>query len=278
MGVDFMIERPCRARETLTSDGLLSLIKQRNICQAVVDHAKSEGKTNEEILNTRIKKTIYTPSGYRLKEESVSEMIAAIDPLAELAESCRTCPANFGRAFGCYSAIKYPISENAERWLAGLARKAVENRTAGQVPLLFVDEKDINGALIARMRADTKGGFFERRVPLEIALPTGTDLFKRKTITTDQLLEIILGIDRMGCDHMKILLVFAGDFRVRDDDSETETASDILILNNSEGKKTWWTFYLHPEPSDDPSISQFKKFFQSMFVAAALGCNMIINR
>lgn len=277
MGLDYMIDHSCRVKETLPPDSLLSLIKQRNRCMTIIDLLKKEGRTDEQILSERFRMEVYTPSGSRVKEQSIAELLETTHPLEELQNECITCSANCGRVFGCFGSIGYPISRKAEEWLAGAARKAGEGNGPGLLPLRFIIEHNVDGGIISCMRNDPGGMYFELKKPLEIPVTEMNGIIGKKTVNSDQLLNMFVRSGHMNCGLMRALLFMTGSIQVQQDEPAAGTVPFALQLKEADGRVVWYVFNLFPGISDDDSIRMLKDFLRSMYVAYCIDREMQIS-
>jgi len=124
VAIDCIIDYDCKVRETLTLDGMVSMIKNRNRAATAVQMLKKDGKTDEEVLNTTFKFHMLTLDGEtEIKDYKVSDLLESTLPLEALQKHCEPRPASGGKRFGCYTAINYPISGKVESWLADTSRR-----------------------------------------------------------------------------------------------------------------------------------------------------------
>jgi hypothetical protein len=277
MAVDYIIDQSCKVKEALSLNGLVSLIKQRERATVIIEMAKKNGKSDEEALNMTFKVQVRTPGGVQETDVKVSELLAGTKKLDELQPLCKDCTAGFGRPFGCYRSLHYPISRKAEEWLADVARKAAESRGPAMLPLQFIVEKNVDGGNITRMRADPGSVFFELKRPLDIPVVVGTGLFNRKTVNTDQVFNQVIGLSRMRGAHMKMLLLMSGALAITDGEPAPETYNGAFQASGNDGVKRWWAYRLKTGADDDSSARELKEYFKMMFMALALQKDMIVS-
>lgn len=237
MAVDYVIDQPCKVKDALSLDCMVSLIKQRNRALAVLEMVKRDGRSGEQALNATFQVQVATSQGVQVREQKVSDPLISTKRLDELQANCNGCLASGGRAFGCYRSISYPFSRRAEEWLRGVARKAVEGKGPGMLPLQFIVERMAEGGPFSKMRADPRGTFFEARKPLDIVVEEG--LFNRKTVNTDQVFNILMGMGRMKGPHMRMLLFFSGGLGVLDGEPAAGFFERALKMTDADGRVSW---------------------------------------
>lgn len=277
MALDYVIDQPCKVKESLSLDGLVSLIKQRNRGMTILNMMKRDGKSDEQALNATFQVQVVTPQGVQVREQRVADLLNSTKKLDELQVYCNGCPANGGRAFGCYRSINYPISRKAEEWLAGVSRKAAESNGPGMLPLQFIVEQRMDGGSFSKMRADPRGMFFESKKPIDIHVTIGSGLFNKKTVNVDQILNMLIGMGRMRSPHMRMLLFFSGGLSIMSEEPKAGTYQQAFKATDKDGKTSWWTYSLKDDAGDDASTHMLKEFFRSLFISYALGKDMLIS-
>ncbi|NMB79438.1 MAG: hypothetical protein GYA23_10145 [Methanomicrobiales archaeon] len=270
MAFEYMINQPCKVKDTLTPEGLRSLVKNQGRCIALATLLRKQGKTDEEILRYRFKVQEFTPSGTEVQEPSIRELLESIPPLKELEHHCTGCPANMGGAFGCYRNIRYPVTEKAEGWLAGITQKAWSNSGIARMPVEWILDKNLTGGIITQMRADPKSSYFERKDPVEIPVTLENGLFRTRTITTDQVLNLLMGLDRMQKPLMLPLLYFSGGLSFSEEEPKPGMYPLVSKWTDDTGKVSWALFHFYPVIGEDDSTRMFKDYFRALFMAYCL--------
>jgi hypothetical protein len=276
LGVDYIVNQPCKVKETLSVEGMVALIKQRYRAVAMIEATKEGGKSDEQAINATFQIMLAAPGGVQSADVRVSELFAGTEKLDDLQIYCRYCPASAGKPFGCYRIISYPISRKAEEWLAATAGKAAAGSLA-ILPLEYILERNIDGGNISKMRADPDDAFFELKQPLDIPVRTGTGPCDRKMVNTDQVFNLLLGMRRIGEDCMKMLLPMSGGLTVTKEEPAPGTYQVAFPTPYKDGTSSWWAYCLNDETEDDTSTLQLKEFFRMMALALALHRDMTVS-
>lgn len=276
MAVDYIIDQPCKVKETLSVDGMVALIKQRYRAVAAIETIKRDVKSDEQAMRATFQIMLAAPGGVRAADVKVSELLAGTEKLDRLQAYCKGCPASGGKPFGCYRTLSYPISRKAEEWLAATARKAAADGPA-VLPLAFIVEKKVDGGNISRMRADRDGAFFELKRPLDVLAVTGTGPSVRKTVNTDQVFNMLLGQRRMREARMKMLLLMTGGLARMNEEPVPGTYQVAFRASGEDGALSWWAYYLKDETEDDTSTHQLKEYFRMIALALALRKDMTVS-
>lgn len=201
-----------------------------------------------------------------IKDCSISDMLQKTKCLEELKIHCSNCPVSSSNEFGCYNSINYPISEKAELWLIDLAKRAAKTGEGlGKTSLDFIINNKIAGYNFEQMRKDASKTFFQSSKSKEFVYIK--KLFTSKTINTNQLLEVLFGSKVVERAQQMALLYFSGGFDILKEKPDDGFLGDLCEVKYKNGTSTFYTFNL-PEVSDaDESIMQFRKYFQSLFLA-----------
>ncbi len=194
MALDYIIDMDCEVKRQLTKDGLVSIIKQRDRANAIIDMLKKEGKSKEEALNHKFRLQLMTPGGLEENEQKVSDLLEITRHLDTLQSQCKTCaisrsvgaPGQAMEPFGCYGSINYPISRQAEEWLASLALSAKAKGGVNAMTLNYIIDNRITGREMNALREGPHGRFLELEKPLEVVV--GKGLLGNKTVNTGQIL------------------------------------------------------------------------------------------
>lgn len=133
------------------------------------------------------------------QEITVRQMLRESAPLWEMADYCRRCPVNRDDAFGCFASINYPLSAQAERWLAEVGKEAGKAEDLRGVLLRFLADQQETGKNFARLRQDPDGTYLEAKQPG--AFTVESVLVPRTTFTTDMLLETMFAVGVMSATH-----------------------------------------------------------------------------
>jgi len=276
LGVDYIVDQPCKVKETLSTEGMVSLIKQRYRAVAAIEGIKKDTKSDEQAMSATFQIMLAAPGGVQAADVRISELLAGTERLDRLQAYCKGCPASGGKPFGCYRTLSYPISRKAEEWLAATARKSAMDRP-GRLPLQFIVENNLDGGNISKMRADPEGAFFGLKRPLDIPIVTGTGPLDRKTVNTDQVFNMALGQRRMSEARIKMVLLISGGLAIMKQEPARGTYQVAFRETGNDGTSSWWAYYLKDETEDDISTLQLKEYFRMMAVALALRKDVIVS-
>lgn len=257
MGVDYVIDRTCGAKDRHTTDGLLAQLKARNVATAIAAHARAGGdqRPPEQIVATRV---LRRPDGDVEVEVTLAQMLAEGAALDRDSAGCRGCPVSAGEAFGCFGYIRYPIPGSAERWLLGRLADDLEAPTVRLLKRMIEDFK-YDGAPSRRMRA-SPGMFFA-----EATAPRRTWGAKRLlrgypfAVDTDQLFHAMFHVGSIEPTHGAMLCAIIGMIPL-------EAVPDRDRLAKA-----------HLDLPDDPAAAELGQFFVALATAAAGGHTVSIS-
>ena len=276
MAIDYIVDQPCPVKDTLTQEGMISLIKQRDRGMTVLELLMKDGKTRDQALATVVSVQIMTPAGVEDRDYKVSELLDEARVLDDLQKHCDECLAGRGETFGCLKSIHYPISGTAEAWLAATGKKAVEQGLPHSMALQYIHDNSVTGDQFRQMRADANSSFLELKKPLEVTL--FKSILTRKTIYTDQILFLMLGYGKVkNPHHMSMLLSFSDALKVSDIKPAEESCEMAVSFTGDNGLESWRSFNLPESGSDDQSVRELKEFFRTMFVAYVLDRELIVD-
>lgn len=288
MAIDYIIDMDCEVKRQLTKDGMVSMIKQRDRANAIIDLLRREGKSCEEALGHTFRLQLRTPHGIQEKEQKVSDLLESTRHLETLGAHCTRCllglnGLNEDRSAGltiepfcCYRSINYPISRKAEEWLAGTARGALAKGGVSMITLDYIIDNKVTGREINALRQGSQGRFLELEKPLEVVMSKG--LLMKKAVNTGQLLFMLFGFPVVEPAQMLMLLHFADALEISDEKPDGNSSRMAMGVKDENGPEKWWSFNLAFQEEDDRSVRQLKEFFRSMFLAYVLGKNITIDR
>ena len=207
MGLDLITQRDCEIKEQIPQIELLNLLKERSRGQMVLKMLTDSGKTLEEALDTSFSQSLQTLNGVQTVKVKVADLIEKTNHLQVLAKKCENCPISQNKDFGCIGFISYPISYECEKWLAGLTDAAIKKGLPFTMTLTFIEDQKITGLRIKEMRSHGQT-FLESSNSTEIVI--SKSFFKKKTIDTNQLLEVTFLNGVMQTTHINYLLMLFG--------------------------------------------------------------------
>lgn len=275
MAIDYVIDYPCKVKETLPLDELIPLIKRRDHCRYILASRLQDGESEEQALESTIEFQVRKPEGVTARKEKLSDALKSTKALEDLEKHCIDCPVSRGQDFGCYCVINYPISEKAEKWLAEMAKQAVTKGPPTSRMLDFILDHGLDGGSITKMRAAGEA-YLELRKPLDIVVEGG--LFgKKKIVNTDQVLRTVIDVDAMRDPHIKGLLAFSGGLSVMEKTPSCPCGPMTAMIMEQGGKISWLVYDLQDRDTDDHTILGLKKYFRALFIAYKQDCDVLID-
>lgn len=264
VAIDFLIEYGCYPKQTLTPEGVVDRVKGRQRAHAVIDLFRKSGDLRpvEEIGFEMARST---PDG---TEETqvimVKDLLDEAAALKPLEVYCPGCPANqTGQPFGCFDQIEYPISGKAEIWLLGQLPSTDETL----IWLLLkqaVEEMKHDGTAVNPMRGHGQPYFQEQGV---LARRLG-----EFTANTNMVFELLFLSGHLRPAYASVLLLLFKAIR-----RDLEADEVIRLSQSPEDAFEQYPFLLHAEPDDDDSITQFKAFFRSLYLAWGLNTRLLLD-
>lgn len=269
MAVDYFILKNCIVKEQLVPDQLVETIKERNRAYQVRGMLANSGKSQEEVDNFEYTFQKNTPHGVEICKCKIGDIIESTSILDDLSPFCKGCSVANEQSFGCLGAVNYPISANCEKWLAKVAMDSYKKGEDYSLMISFILDQNVKGNLTAEARnqGDT---FFELRNPVEIILRKG--LFSKKSINTNQILDMLFGYEVMQSTHMNHMLMLFGGIYL----TETKPNDRPSKFNSELCKYMYLGLDLPKDP--DSSITNFYNLFNQMFLALTNGFDVSFDR
>src|SRR5262245_51773425 len=121
MGIDYVVDRDCEAKQALGTETIVDLLKARSRAEYVLSMFRQKGDQRPPdqltfmVAMNRNGQVTQTPV-------SVQALLDQARPLDAHARGCASCPANRGldRGFGCHFSIGYPIEPDTEHMLLAM--------------------------------------------------------------------------------------------------------------------------------------------------------------
>ncbi len=264
-----MIGFGCEAKEKLGLSEFSSMIKQRNRAKSIMMVLEDQGKDPMSASFT-VEKEV-KGGEKETRTYTVSEVLENTQNLESLKARCSECPASCGRYFGCFRAVNFPVSKESEKWLIGLAKNAISDGGDAKVFVESLLSQNFTGNRFKRLRESKPGFFFECEKALSASFEDG------RTVTSDQILEALVGMAEMKKPHMLLSLFFSGGLKVLDDEPAPGEYDQFVKASSEGNKDKWLVFSLPGEDGDDESIAELKVFFYVMFTSFALGSNIVLK-
>lgn len=279
MAADYIIDFDCPVKRELGSEGLVRLLKQEGYAWFYLEtYEKREGMSREEALEQEMQIVVQRPEGDTLKKTTVREALTEVQVLGRLSHHCKDCPVSRGDNFGCSQSINYPISEKCEQWLASLVQKKVDAGIDNS-PILNVL---INGNVPAKRYADLRISFAGKILAgtkaIDIVYKKG--LFGKKSISTNQLFELLIGLPDLPPQMAQALSQLGGELKaIHVFSGDTSHLDEQYVQDTLSGKIKPTRYEFTPEPGDtsDRGIAQFQQYFHSLALAGAEGVSVKLD-
>jgi hypothetical protein len=243
MGIDYVVDLDCPAKQALTLEKMVSLIKGRNQASVIIEMSRSKGdqRPPEQLTFTRM---VLRPEGPTKQEINVGTLLKQTQELEVHAHHCEGCKANLlEHPYGCYGSISYPISARAEEWLMSLLPAKLES-AAGYMLRSAVTDFKYNGDMFLGMRP--KDMFFESRTPVKRT-------WAGWTLTSDQVLQMLFGLGNLQPSHCQMICIILGTI-------PTDEAAAPP-----------------PPPSPNDQTGQFADALNAVGLAAKLGVYLVVD-
>lgn len=196
MGADYVLHRSCQVKQTLGGDDragtveMMRLLKVGSMARMLEGQARKQGKSPDELSLVRQERNATTGQVVE-RPLTYSDLCQEEARLTSLAGHCADCPVNvLGRTFGCYGALRYPITARSEEWLMGRLQPA--DAPGGYLCLRAVSDLGYTGEPIQRWRDSTVVQIFERRQPVARALDANRP--EETTINSNQVWHALLAL------------------------------------------------------------------------------------
>ncbi|OWK36537.1 hypothetical protein [Fimbriiglobus ruber] len=265
MAVDWVLNLPCRPKETLGdgdflagTDTLLACLKAGNRAAVIADMARQQGNTPE---GTSIVVRVARADG-QVEDQPVryDDLVAQSQRLDPLAPACEGCPANVpGRPFGCVGVVNYPIPRAVEEWLAG--RFQPSTAVGGKLFLAAIRDFSYTGQPIRQFRA---GGLFESDQPIKKKLKGG--FFSSESVTTDQLFQALFCVgEPLDPGHCLGVLLWLGCIRLDGTAVETPEQAAIVTQLVRTDERRQRTELVTGADLPVEGVSQFESFLSALY-------------
>ena len=220
MGIDYVLDVDCVAKQRLTVEGIVNMVKARSRAEMVIAMARQEG---DQRPPSEITFGVVLNRMGKLEQQDVSaqqllDQAAALDTFRS---ACTECAANreSTNGFGCYDSINYPVEPDAEQFLLSRLPTKLES-AAGHMFSAAMQDFEWDGETAAKMRAQGETFFRARKPPVR--------KWSGLSITGDQLFHMMFHVGPLNPMHAKMLCLFFGLLRVGDDDGdESETVEPL---------------------------------------------------
>jgi hypothetical protein len=269
MAIEYWLEMECPVREMLGADHFKDMLKRRLIAIGMLNRHVSGGMPEPEALEQVVHLGRLTPGNSKKTGSfTIKDVLEETRILDVLVDHCKKCPANFGEGYGCYNLVNFPISANAEHWLAAVTKNAGERKDTANIPVRVIFDKKLKGEPFARMRRELGARAFELNEAPLITFDKGP--FKGRSVWTDQVLDVMFLSTEIKGPFLQVLAQFSGGLVIQDNEPREGEFQMAFALVDIKGKEKWLVFNLYDEDGDDQSTMQLKRFFHVVFRAAEL--------
>lgn len=265
MGIDWIVDFGCPAKEALGTENILAMLKARSRAAMIVESARASGdqRPPEEL---EFEMVLLGPDGPQQRRLTAGQLLAQATPLDAHAPGCAECPANIGaRPYGCVGYVPYPITARSERWL--LDRLPAEpGSTAGVFLRRALADFGWNGASTRRMR--------QRREIFEAGAGSERRWSDGAKVDSDQLFEMLFGLGPLQPAHTMMMCLFLGLL------PHDAPPAALGQLGRGEGQllRTAETLRDAPRaPDADPQEEALLRFLIGAMVAAGLSVATLID-
>jgi len=261
VGVDYVVDLPCAVKSDIPTGRLVGLIKGRSQANTILELARRDGGQSSpaEIVFGRVRQL---PGGTTYEDVSVQALLDEAAPLRDYEHYCAGCPANSrGEPFGCYGYLPYPISAATEAWLLARLPESLDGG-AGQLLRAAVRDVGYDGGRIRDMRRRGET-FFERNKPAQRTWRCG---WTRWTLTSDQLLQMLIGLGNLHPEHCALLALCLD---IIPHDSPAEIVHDLIALRRAAAAA-------HVDAGTE-AREQWGSFLKALTLAAALNVHLLID-
>ena len=262
MAIDYLLGVKCQPQQVLGAERLVELNRTRILARSAIAHMREDGdaRAPDEI---EIQLTMRVPGGDSARGVTLQDLMNESAPLDDVAEQCKTCPAELPREFACHRRIRYPIPERVEQWL--MARLPTNLQcAAGALLVRGLGEFGWDGAPAAKLR--TAGTtYFESRVAYGVRWE-GEDGGNIE-VSSDQLFQMMFLVGPLNPAHCLMLALFCGVI---------PHDTSLHDLKDGPGRQRVLRA-AHVDDQTDPDIEQFAAFLRALAVAARLDVPILVD-
>jgi hypothetical protein len=262
MAIDYLLGVPCQPQQVLGAARLVELNRTRILARSAIAHMREDGdaRAPDEI---EIQLTMRNPGGDSARGVTLQDLMNESAPLDDVAEQCKSCPAELPREFACHRRIRYPIPERVEQWL--MAQLPTNLRcSAGALLVRGLGEFGWDGAPAAKLRA-AGTTYFESRVAYGVRWE-GEDGGNIE-ISSDQLFQMMFLVGALNPAHCLMLALFCGVI---------PHDTSLHDLKDDAGRQRVLAA-AHVDDQPDPDIEQFAAFLRALAVAARLDVPILVD-
>ncbi|MFE5475110.1 hypothetical protein ACFQ9R_05365 [Nocardia sp. NPDC056541] len=227
MALDYVVDLPCRPKQTLGTEKILELLILRGAAMFTLDdHQRNGGRPWRRLTFSNV---VTRPTGAVKVRSSVTKALERAAQLDAFVDDCLACPANNDgqSGFGCYGRVNYPLDLAAEEMLLSMLPDDLTAAGAGTEFKAGWDHFGWDGSQAAEVRAASRT-FFESPVAPVRQWPTG------EILTGDQVFEMLFIGQGFDWSYAKLLAI---SFRLIILDEEAGPLLDLAIPESEQASK-----------------------------------------
>lgn len=253
MSIDYLIQYPCKVRESVSDHDLIRMQKSRDRVKLAMDLLSEDPELYFDEANQFAAMHVLGLTEPPEQNIVITDLLADATTLEALSGHCKGCPANLrDTAFGCGGTIHHPIMEGVERWL--VSRLPDDLKTlAGRILLKAIKDFRFDGAEVDADRV--RKGLYAAGQP--VMRKWNRSLGRTTWLSSSQVLHMLVGSGPLSPIHAKLVCWFLGFL---DADMKPELREDDLAA-----------------ASDASGVVQFKMFLAAAAFAGTNGYHLFLD-
>ncbi|MFD4440233.1 hypothetical protein ACFWPK_10680 [Nocardia sp. NPDC058519] len=227
MALDYVVDLPCRPKQTLGTGKILELLILRGAAMFTLDdNQHNVGRPWRRLTFSNV---VTRPTGAVKVKSSVTKALKQAAQLDAFVDDCLACPANNDghSGFGCYGRVNYPLDLATEEMLLSMLPDDLTAAGAGTEFKAGWDYFGWDGSQAAEVRAASRT-FFESPVAPVRQWPTG------EILTGDQVFEMLFIGQGFEWSLAKLLAI---SFRLIILDEEAGPLLDLAIPESEQASQ-----------------------------------------
>lgn len=262
VGIDYVVDLECAAKDALTTQRIVDLRKARGRAESIRDRMRSQGD-ERPLSQMTCETSVLGPEGPVARTVSVQSLLDEASELDAHEGGCAACEARcVPQAFGCTGHISYPIAPPTEAWLMEQLPDRLDS-SAGTMLTHAVGDFGWDGSHTRRLREHGET-FFRQGQGIERRWDSGFAL------TSDQVWHLLFGVGHLSPAHTLMCALFVDviPHATSPEALEQATRDTALVAGHA---------LRYEIRHDDVQIAELARFFRAMGLAAALNVNLLID-